>query len=326
VELTQKTKPLIIISLKEIINTHKVAHQHLDSIAKEKDDPLAVILKDLGAPPDGVDEEREVPLTLVNRFKQSVEDDINTANEALMLEAKELMVGVLKIVPVQLETQSKTPLSDFLRVAKQFAKDKDNTQLHNNIQKIMDTLKKLETDHVVSKDDDYAIFMKAVALEVANRQAIKEQQRKEIKRLTQALRNLKKHQKYLNEQTAQYNDYLHSCMAQFQHNAGKKSDGNKPIKFSYSKLAKAGVIVDSEVPVISRGKTKFEISYTPASGTFDIVAKIASISVEKMQLSLDDLLEKHANNNTKLELDQVTLDINMTLHLLDKWFLKPRKG
>lgn len=56
-------------------------------------------------------------------------------------------------------------------------------------------------------------------------------------------------------------------------------------------------------------------------GVFDIVAKIAGISVEKMRLELDDLLERHYNGVEFLELEQVTLDVNMTIHLINKFFL-----
>jgi len=88
-----------------------------------------------------------------------------------------------------------------------------------------------------------------------------------------------------------------------------------------SALAKKGVIIDSEVPAISRKKTNFYIS-SEAVGVFDIVAKIGGVPVEKMTLELDDLLERNYNNITRLELDQVTLDVNMTIHLINKFFLK----
>ena len=53
--------------------------------------------------------------------------------------------------------------------------------------------------------------------------------------------------------------------------------------------------------------------------------RIAGISVETMVLELDDLLERHYNNTTRLELDQVTLNVNMTIHLLNKFFVKANK-
>jgi len=70
----------------------------------------------------------------------------------------------------------------------------------------------------------------------------------------------------------------------------------------------------------SRKRTQFIIT-SQTVGVFDITAKIAGINVEKMQLELDDLLERHYNGVECLDLEQVTLDINMTIHLLNKYFL-----
>jgi hypothetical protein len=73
-ELTQKTKPVILISLHEISATHHLVLQNLDALA-EKDDELRVIMKDLGDAPPEIPEEddREIQLTLTsNRFKVSL--------------------------------------------------------------------------------------------------------------------------------------------------------------------------------------------------------------------------------------------------------------
>jgi len=213
---------------------------------------------------------------------------------------------------------------------KKFAKDKTNATLVSQIDKILDNIKTLEAENLITKVDNYASFLRDIALEVANRAEIREQQRKEIKRLTQTLRNLRKHQKYLTDQIQQYNDYLQDCrLKHYQPKSKKKKNKTKgenpnkigPFKFSYSALAKKGVIIDSEVPAVSRKKTNFYIS-SEAVGVFDIVAKIGGVPVEKMTLELDDLLEKNYNNITRLELDQVILDVNMTIHLINKFFLK----
>lgn len=72
-ELTQKTKPVILISLHEISMTHRMLLQNLDALATEKDDPLKLILNDLGDPPPMGKDDREIQLTLANRFKVDVE-------------------------------------------------------------------------------------------------------------------------------------------------------------------------------------------------------------------------------------------------------------
>jgi len=327
VELTQKTKPLIIISLHEIASTHQFVLQNLDKLAKDKEDPLRLIVNDLGeAPVVSKEDDREIQLTLTNRFKQNMEEEIS-ASASLYAETKELIISTFRLIPVQGKDQDQTLLG-ILQSGKTFAKEKSNTTLLTQIDKILDNIKTLEAEGLVTKADNYSGFLRDIALEVANRAEIREQQRKEIKRLTQTLRNLRKHQKYLTDQIQHYNDYLQDCrLKHYQPKTKKKkSKGDNPnkigpFKFSYSALAKKGVIIDSEVPAISRKKTNFYIS-SEAVGVFDIVAKIGGVPVEKMTLELDDLLERNYNNITRLELDQVTLDVNMTIHLINKFFLK----
>lgn len=101
---------------------------------------------------------------------------------------------------------------------------------------------------------------------------------------------------------------------------GKKKK-QKPLKFSYKDLQKRGIILDSEVPPLSRGRTKFYISMK-SLGKFHIEAKIGAVSVGKMEIELEDLLEKKENRDDKLELDQVTLNVPQTVMLLNKYFLK----
>lgn len=244
-------------------------------------------------------------------------------------ETKELVIGTFRVIPVQSPDQDQTLLG-ILKAGQAFAKEKSNTQLSTQIDRILDNIKSLENEGLLSKTDNYATFLRDIALEVANRNEIRDQQRKEIKRLTKTLTNLRKHQKYLNEQIQQYHEYLQDCrLKHYQSKSKKKKKKSKdntptkigPFKFSYSALVKAGVIIDSEVPSASRKKTFFYIS-SEAVGVFDIVAKIAGVPVEKMTLELDDLLERNYNNITRLELEQVVLDVNMMIHLINKFFLK----
>jgi len=329
VELTQKTKPIILISLQEIYSTHNLLLKHLDAMSPDKDDPMRKILNELGTPPNPNDlpeeDDREVQLTLTNRFKVDVEEE--SENMRLYTETKELIIPVLRVVPVQ-PTIQKLYLMDVLEAGINFANETENKHLSGQINKILENMGKLEKEDLISKDDNYESFVHDVALEVANRHAIREAQRKEIARLTATLEKLRSHQGYMNSQIEDHTGYLKDLLQNMGH-AGKKKKKVKttefkpmgPIKFSYKDLQKKGVIVDSEVPKLSRKSTNFMISCSEP-GVFEVEAKIAGISVEKMALQLDDLLERHYNNITRLELDQVTLDVNMTIFLLNKLFLK----
>jgi Ras GTPase-activating-like protein IQGAP2/3 len=314
-ELTHKTKPVILISLDEIYKTHGLIAKHIDGLAPDKEDPLRKILIDLGTPPTHEDD-REIQLTLTNRFKVEVEEESEI--QRLYAETKELVIPILRLVPIQ-NTIQRLNLMDVLEAGIKFATETNNKNLSNQINKILENMGKLEKEEVISKDDNYESFVHDVALEVANRSVIREQQRKEIQRLTITLDNLRKYQKYVTDQITDYNRYLQDCLEK--QYSGKKGKGGVigPFKFSYKDLQKRGVILDSEVPTLSRGKTQFLIS-SESPGSFDIVAKIAGVRVEKMMLHLDDLLERHYNNINRLELDQVTLDVNMTIHLVNKLF------
>jgi len=328
-ELTQKTKPLIIISLHEISQTHNFLLQKLDQLAKDKEDPLRIILNDLGeAPQISNEDDREIQLTLTNRFKQNMEDEISSVNN-LYIETKEHIINTFRVIPIQNDEQDQTLLG-ILQAGKKYAKEKKDDALEKQIDKILENIKELEKQDLISKSDNYTGFLRDIALEVANRAEIREQQRKEIKRLNQTLRNLRKHQKYLTDQIAQYQKYLDDCREKHYQPKKKKKSKKKnvdnpnkigPFKFSYNALAKKGVIIDSEVNALERKIITFEIS-SEKVGVFDIVAKIKSAEVERMTLELDDLLERNYNNITRLELDQVTLDVNMTIHLINKFFLK----
>jgi len=223
-ELTQRTKPVIIISLHEISLTHSILKQHLDKLAKEKEDPLRLILNDLGEAPNITDtDDREIQLTLTNRFKQNMEDDISP-NAGKYAETKELVISTFRLIPVQTSDQDQTLLG-ILKSGQQYAKEKNNSTLNTQIDKILENLKVLESEGFVSKNDNYASFLRDIALEVANRNEIRDQQRKEIKRLTKTVTNLRKHQKYLNEQIQQYTDYLQDCrLKHYQSKAKKKKE------------------------------------------------------------------------------------------------------
>jgi Ras GTPase-activating-like protein IQGAP2/3 len=317
-ELTHQTKPVISISLHEIYNTHSLVAKHIDGLAPEKEDPLRQIMLDLGPPPEQVTEEddREIQLTLTNRFKVEVEEESEI--QKLYTETKELVIPILRLVPIQ-NTIQRLNLMDILEFGIKHATENNNRDLSDKINKVLENLGKLEKEDVVSKEDNYESFIHDVALEVANRSAIREQQRKEIIRLRTTLDNLQKYELFVNEQIDNYKAYVDQCIKQTYNPGAKKS-----LKFTYKELQKKGVIVDSEVPSLSRGKTSFTINSTQP-GVYEVKAKIAGIKVETMELRIDDLLERQFNNVDRLELDQITLDVNMTIHLLNDKF-RGKKG
>jgi len=137
--------------------------------------------------------------------------------------------------------------------------------------------------------------------------------------LTNTLESLTKYESFVGEQIDNYKAYVDQCIKQTYNPTAKKS-----FKFSYKELQKRGVIVDSEVPSLSRGKTTFTINATQP-GVYEVKAKIAGVRVETMELKIDELLEKQFNGIDRLELDQITLDVNSSIFLLNEKF-RGKKG
>jgi Ras GTPase-activating-like protein IQGAP2/3 len=317
-ELTQRSKPIVLISMKEVTDTHQIVKKHLHQIifkAGKTEDPLQILINELGDVPRLSQEQgaREMQLQLENRFKGQFEEETKPGAHSYA-ETKELIIQVFKQIPVK---PGQHTLISILQDAAETAKAEGNKDLGKSVQKIMKNFTKLEELNLISAKDNYSGLLKDVALEVTNRAERREQQAKEITRLQATLKNLKKHQDLMIDNIAEFEKYLDTCR---KNSLARVKVKSKPEKFAYKDLQKRGVIIDSEVPELSRGKTKFFISM-PDVGHFDIEAKIAGMSVGSVKLDLEDLLEKKESNVPSIELDQIVLNVPATIFLINKYFL-----
>jgi Ras GTPase-activating-like protein IQGAP2/3 len=320
-ELYSKTKPLIIIRLREIFVSHSLISEHIDAIAKDEEDPLRIILDELGEEIPNVSKENtaEAMLTLESRFAgASVEKELDK-NADLFDATKELVIQIFKAAPVE-EAEEPNLVSVFKLVKEWSAEQADKT-VSKLLVKAQENLDNLEKAEMVSKKDNYDSFLRAVALEVTNRTERREALRKEIAKLRATIKELVNHAKFLQTQIEDFDAYLKSVREQAMAKVAKGKKKVKPLKFSYKDLEKRGIILDSEVPQPSRSRTKFLISME-GLGKFHIEAKIAGVSVGKMEIELEELLEKKENRENKLELEQIVLNVSQTILLLNKHFLK----
>uniref|UniRef100_A0A8C2HGJ7 IQ motif containing GTPase activating protein 2 n=1 Tax=Cyprinus carpio TaxID=7962 RepID=A0A8C2HGJ7_CYPCA len=117
-DMVTLSKPVIYISIEEIINTHSLVLEHKEAIAPDHSDLLHELLKDLGEVPDvesllgegAVDADdpskenslsqvakTEISLTLTNKFELLDGDDKDT--KGVMMKTKKLIVDVVRIQP-----------------------------------------------------------------------------------------------------------------------------------------------------------------------------------------------------------------------------------
>nr|XP_046254212.1 ras GTPase-activating-like protein IQGAP3 isoform X2 [Scatophagus argus]XP_046254213.1 ras GTPase-activating-like protein IQGAP3 isoform X2 [Scatophagus argus]XP_046254214.1 ras GTPase-activating-like protein IQGAP3 isoform X2 [Scatophagus argus] len=124
-------KPVIYISVSELLNTHKLLLEHQEVLCPDPSDPLRLLLKDLGsvptlqelagttpaaagesssADPGSESSKMEVSLTLTNKFDIFNESDGKLDARGLLLSTKQLIIDVIR-------TQSGDSLSDILRAS-----------------------------------------------------------------------------------------------------------------------------------------------------------------------------------------------------------------
>uniref|UniRef100_A0A3P9N7K1 IQ motif containing GTPase activating protein 2 n=1 Tax=Poecilia reticulata TaxID=8081 RepID=A0A3P9N7K1_POERE len=132
-DMVTLSKPVIYISIEEIINTHSLLLEHLEAISPDRNDLLHELLQDLGDVPDvdtllgegAVDPDdpnrevalsqlakTEISLTLTNKFELLEGDDKDL--KTLMTKTKKLIVDVVWIqhgetLPEILETPATSP-------------------------------------------------------------------------------------------------------------------------------------------------------------------------------------------------------------------------
>jgi len=295
-ELYSKQQPVIIIQLREIVDMHELIKQHIDHIVgndSESEDPLRTVIKQLGdeIPKISENSTADAQLTLSTRFVNR-EEQVND-NTQLYDITKELIIRIFRNIPMdQLPTNS---LPDILDYVKNYAKNNKNKKLKENAIDALNNVKVLESAGLISSEDNYDSFFKAVSAELSNRELRKEQQQKEIIKLKNALHEIENHHKFVKDRIESLERYLVSC----RQNLTKRIKNNKTKReFKYKQLVKDGVI--EEVDSDEYEKTKFVISMPEKIGVFQIEAKILSDTIIKLEL--EDLLEKKDNGEDKLEL------------------------
>lgn len=144
------------------------------------------------------------------------------------------------------------------------------------------------------------------------------QQKKEVERLTAAIKKLQKHGEYIRNQINEYEKYLQGC----RENASKKAkDKKKPVKFSHKELSKTRIIEETTANEDEQAKIKYFFSMGDI-GKFIIEAKIDGNQWLKSPLELEELLEKKDNNERNITLDEkVTFNVSNLILLLNKSFL-----
>ncbi|KAI9624029.1 hypothetical protein H4Q26_017040 [Puccinia striiformis f. sp. tritici PST-130] len=214
---TVSTKPVIYISPNEIYLTHSLVMQDLDLIAPSRDDPLKVLLLELGPAPSAASAELdharagEIALPLQNKLtvKMDPESDVKSCILAPVTEEHELEWA--RIVSDEIESErNRKPDSPNISSSDQ-----------NHSSHTLEDVHSLSFQELKARTLENGI-LDSLANDILQRNRKRIQRRIDSSVLVNTLMNLKDKQKYLEDQEAQYHSYISDSMAAMQKKGGNK--------------------------------------------------------------------------------------------------------
>ncbi|NXV08024.1 IQGA1 protein, partial [Cettia cetti] len=251
-DLVTLTKPVIYISIGEIINTHTLLLDHQDAIAPEHNDPIHELLDDLGEVPTiesliggegsgNVNDpnremlaKTEVSLTLTNKFDVPGDENAEMDARTILLNTKRLIVDVIRFQPGEtlteiLETSAtseqeaehhramqKRAIRDAKTPDKMkksvSVKEDGNLNLQDKKEKIKAGLKKLTELGPVNAKNKYQELINDIAKDIRNQRRYRQRRKAELVKLQQTYNALNSKATFYGEQVDYYKSYIKTCL------------------------------------------------------------------------------------------------------------------
>ncbi|NWS71161.1 IQGA1 protein, partial [Crotophaga sulcirostris] len=251
-DLVTLTKPVIYISIGEIINTHTLLLDHQDAIAPEHNDPIHELLDDVGEVPTiesliggegsgNVNDpnremlaKTEVSLTLTNKFDVPGDENAEMDARTILLNTKRLIVDVIRFQPGETLTEIlETPATSEQEAEHQRAmqkrairdaktpdkmkksvsvKEDGNLNLQEKKEKIKTGLKKLTELGTVNAKNKYQELINDIAKDIRNQRRYRQRRKAELVKLQQTYSALNSKATFYEEQVDYYKSYIKTCL------------------------------------------------------------------------------------------------------------------
>uniref|UniRef100_A0A3B3D0L7 IQ motif containing GTPase activating protein 1 n=1 Tax=Oryzias melastigma TaxID=30732 RepID=A0A3B3D0L7_ORYME len=256
-DLVTVTKPVIYISIGEIVNTHTLLLDHQDAIAPEHNDPIHELLEDLG----------EVPTVESLIGKGGVETNVEMDARTLLLNTKRLIVDVIRFQPGETLTEildsTASPEQEAeyqramqrraIRDAKTPEKMKqvkpvvdDSLTLQGKKDKIRSNLQRLAELGKVHPENRYQDLINDIAKDIRNQRRYRQRRKAELVRLQQTNAALNSKTNFYNVQIDSYNQYIKVLELSKKPDSKAKKSKQVSQKYTASRLQEKGVLISIE--------------------------------------------------------------------------------
>uniref|UniRef100_A0A8C5S8L0 IQ motif containing GTPase activating protein 1 n=1 Tax=Laticauda laticaudata TaxID=8630 RepID=A0A8C5S8L0_LATLA len=250
-DLVTLTKPVIYISIGEIINTHTLLLDHQDAIAPEHNDPIHELLDDLGEvstiesligegcgnvndPSKEMLAKTEVSLTLTNKFDVPGDENAEMDAKTILLNTKRLIVDVIRFQPGETLTEilelpaaaeqevehqramqrraiRDAKTPDKMKKSKSVQED-NNLSLQEKKDKIKSGLKKLTELGMANPKNRFQDLINDIAKDIRNQRRYRQRRKAELVKLQQTYGALNSKATFYEEQVDYYKSYIKTCL------------------------------------------------------------------------------------------------------------------
>ncbi|XP_078527152.1 ras GTPase-activating-like protein IQGAP3 isoform X1 [Lissotriton helveticus] len=360
-EMVNVIKPVIYMTVLELINTHKLLLEHQDSISPDHGDPLHELLEDLGELPtvqsligegsfNSGEEEMEISLVLTNKFDMMESSCEETDAKSLLLSTKHMLIDVIQSqpgdsIPEILRTSASVDqeASHYYlmnRKAAREAQTPDKIKRHrslvgNSKQSIEDkkrmiirNLRKLESLGMVTSANQYQDIINEIAKDIRNQRRYRQHRRNELVKLKQTSQGLNSKTAFYEEQIDYYNQYIKTCLDNLAANSKMSGKSKKQASLNYTaaRLFEKGVLLEIEdLPISQFRNVIFDIIPCDEPGKFQVKAKFMGVDMEKFQLNYQDLLQLQYEGVAVMKMfSKAKVNVNLLIFLLNKKFFKKK--
>ncbi|XP_078100595.1 ras GTPase-activating-like protein IQGAP3 isoform X2 [Sander vitreus] len=356
-ELLIVNKPVVYISVSELLNTHTLLLDHQEVLCPDPSNPLRLLLNDLGSVPtlqeltgessSSADPGSEVSLTLTNKFDIFNESEDKPDARGLLLSTKQLIIDVIR-------TQSGDSLRDMLRTsvshdqeachnwlmqrrARQDARTPEkmkrneslvangNLSLEEKKRKILRCLRRLEGLGVLRAPNPENQILQMIAKDIRQQRVHRQRRGAELQKLRQTLSSLQDKSSFHSQQVDYYRHYITSCLDNLTHSSKSTNKKKLPaLSYSAARLQEKGVLLEiQDLPATQFKNVVFDIVPGPEKGTFNVKARFLGIEMEEFPLKYQDLLQLQYEGVAVMKMfDKAKINVNLLIFLLNKKFFK----
>ncbi|GAM26062.1 hypothetical protein SAMD00019534_092370 [Acytostelium subglobosum LB1] len=264
--------------------------------------------------------DRVIQLTFINHQAPGG-DSSDSHHRDQFKEAKRWMIDILAKTPSpRKDVNTIKILQDAIVFCKSQNNTAENMSLVAKCDQLIDRLRTFRQELVSSEPHIFDIFLLQVEMELEMILRKNKLMRSELTRLYSLLKATRVESAPLQELVKFQEGQLAKAVAkkQLKHMERKSEVKIKPVKQTLLELVKRGVVVSSEVPEAAFGKTNVTIKPV-GYGIFEIEARLGTVS-KTVVLDLDRLLEFSKHHVDEFPLEGITLDVNVTIHVLKKQF------